>query len=165
MPNVLIIDDEREVCTFFLHLLEGKGYCVKLGSNGKDFSAFIQQYSFDLALIDVKLPDTNGLELLKQLKAIQPSCKAIIMTGYSTVKTAVEAIKYGASDYIEKPFDDIDELEKTIEELLDNKLHASQHDMYKLAEALGFVVGMNKEMNDLIKLAYKVAKKKRQRVN
>lgn len=159
MPNVLIIDDEREVCTFFLHLLEGKGYCVKLGSNGKDFSAFIQQYSFDLALIDVKLPDTNGLELLKQLKAIQPSCKAIIMTGYSTVKTAVEAIKYGASDYIEKPFDDIDELEKTIEELLDNKLHASQHDMYKLAEALGFVVGMNKEMNDLIKLAYKVAKK------
>lgn len=159
MPNVLIIDDEREVCTFFLHLLEGKGYRVKLGSNGKDFFTFIQQYSFDLALIDVKLPDINGLELLKQLKAVQPSCKAIIMTGYSTVKTAVEAIKYGASDYIEKPFDDIDELEKMIEELLDNNVHASQHDMYKLAETLGFIVGTNKEMNDLIKLAYKVAKK------
>jgi two-component system, NtrC family, response regulator len=159
MPNVLVIDDEREVCTFFLHLLEGKGYQVKLGWNGKDFFKLIQQYSFDLALIDVKLPDTNGLELLKQLKAIQPSCKVIIMTGYSTVKTAVEAIKYGASDYIEKPFDDIDELEKTIEELMDSEIHSSQHDMYKLAEALGFVIGTNKEMNDLIKLAYKIAKK------
>ncbi|EZP75325.1 two component sigma-54 specific Fis family transcriptional regulator [Parageobacillus genomosp. 1] len=159
MTNVLIIDDEREVGTFFLHLLEGKGYRVKLGWNGKDFLTLIQQYSFDLALIDVKLPDTNGLELLKQLKAVQPSCKAIIMTGYSTVKTAVEAIKYGASDYIEKPFDDIDELEKTIEELLDSEIHSSQHDMYKLAEALGFIIGTNKEMNDLIKLAYKIAKK------
>ncbi|WP_017436889.1 sigma-54-dependent transcriptional regulator [Saccharococcus caldoxylosilyticus] len=159
MTNVLIIDDEREVCTFFLHLLEGKGYRVKLGWNGKDFFTLIQQYSFDLALIDVKLPDTNGLELLKQLKAVQPSCKAIIMTGYSTVKTAVEAIKYGASDYIEKPFDDIDQLEKTIEELLDSEIHSSQHDMYKLAEALGFIIGTNKEMNDLIKLAYKIAKK------
>ncbi|QSB49282.1 sigma-54-dependent transcriptional regulator [Parageobacillus toebii] len=159
MPNVLVIDDEREVCTFFLHLLEGKGYHVKLGWNGKDFLKLIQQYSFDLALIDVKLPDTNGLELLKQLKAVQPSCKVIIMTGYSTVKTAVEAIKYGASDYIEKPFDDIDELEKTIEELMDSEIHSSQHDMYKLAEALGFVIGTNKEMNDLIKLAYKIAKK------
>jgi two-component system, NtrC family, response regulator len=159
MTNVLIIDDEREVCTFFLHLLEGKGYRVKLGWSGKDFLKLIQQYSFDLALIDVKLPDTNGLELLKQLKSVQPSCKAIIMTGYSTVKTAVEAIKYGASDYIEKPFDDIDELEKTIEELLDSEIHSSQHDMYKLAEALGFVIGTNKEMNNLIKLAYKIAKK------
>lgn len=159
MTNVLIIDDEREVCTFFLHLLEGKGYRVKLGWNGKDFFTLIQQYSFDLALIDVKLPDTNGLELLKQLKAVQPLCKAIIMTGYSTVKTAVEAIKYGASDYIEKPFDDIDQLEKTIEELLDSEIHSSQHDMYKLAEALGFIIGTNKEMNDLIKLAYKIAKK------
>jgi two-component system NtrC family response regulator len=159
MTNVLIIDDEREVGTFFLHLLEGKGYRVKLGWNGKDFLTLIQQYSFDLALIDVKLPDTNGLELLKQLKAVQPSCKAIIMTGYSTVKTAVEAIKYGASDYIEKPFDDIDELEKTIEELLDSEIHSSQHDMYKLAEALGFIIGTNKEMNDLLKLAYKIAKK------
>lgn len=159
MANIVVIDDEREVGTFFLHLLEGKGHHVKLGLNGKDFSRLIKEHPFDLAFIDVKLPDTNGLDLLKQLKSELPSCKAIIMTGYSTVKTAVEAIKYGASDYIEKPFDDINELERLIEGLLGSGSTSSQNDMYKLAETLGFIVGKNKEMNDLIKLAYKIAKK------
>jgi two-component system, NtrC family, response regulator len=159
MSYILVIDDEREVGTFFLHLLEGRGYRVKLGFSGKDFSKLIQQYSFDLAFIDVKLPDTNGLDLLKQLKRTQPTCKAVVMTGYSTVKTAVDAIKYGASDYVEKPFDDIEQLEELIEGLLNNGIASSQDDMYKLAETLGFVVGTNKEMNDLLKLAYKIAKK------
>lgn len=159
MGNILVIDDEREVGTFFLHLLEEKGYKVKLGFNRKDFTKLIQQHSFDLALIDVKLPDTNGLDLLKQLKRSCPSCKAVVMTGYSTVKTAVEAIKYGASDYVEKPFDDIDQLEQLIDGLLNSGATSSQNDMYKLAETLGFVVGTNKEMNDLLKLAYKIAKK------
>jgi two-component system, NtrC family, response regulator len=159
MKNILVIDDEREVGTFFLHLLEGKGYNVKLGFSGHDFLRLIKEHSFQLALIDVKLPDTNGLELLKQLKTAMPSCKAMIMTGYSTVKTAVEAIKYGANDYIEKPFDDIDELEQLIEGLLDSHSTSSQDDMYRLAETLGFIVGKSKKMNDLIKLAYKIAKK------
>ncbi|WP_035019009.1 response regulator [Anoxybacillus flavithermus] len=103
-----------------------------------------------MALIDVKLPDTNGLDLLKQLKVSLPFCKVVVMTGYSTVKTAVEAIKYGASDYVEKPFDDIDQLEQLIDGLLYSGVPSTQNDMYKLAETLGFIVGTNKEMNDLL---------------
>lgn len=159
MYNILVIDDEREVGTFFRHFLEEKGYHVTLGFSGKDFSTLIRQHRFDLALIDVKLPDTNGLDLLKQLKLSFPACKAVVMTGYSTVKTAVEAIKYGASDYVEKPFDDIDQLEQLIDGLLQSGATSAQNDMYKLAETLGFIVGTNKEMNDLLKLAYKIAKK------
>ncbi|GGJ74140.1 two-component system NtrC family response regulator [Anoxybacillus voinovskiensis] len=159
MYDILVIDDEREVGTFFRHLLEEKGYHVTLGFSGKDFSQLIRQHRFDLALIDVKLPDTNGLDLLKQLKLSLPACKAVVMTGYSTVKTAVEAIKYGASDYVEKPFDDIDQLEQLIDGLLQSGATSAQNDMYKLAETLGFIVGTNKEMNDLLKLAYKIAKK------
>lgn len=159
MGNILVIDDEREVGTFFQHLLEGRGNKVKLGFSGEDFFQLIQQYKFDLAFIDVKLPDANGLNLLKQLKRSCPSCKAVVMTGYSTVKTAVEAIKHGANDYIEKPFDDIEQLERLIDELLSDGPLSSQDDMYKLAETLGFIVGTNKEMNDLLKLAYKIAKK------
>ncbi|WJQ00934.1 sigma-54 dependent transcriptional regulator [Geobacillus stearothermophilus] len=159
MGNILVIDDEREVGTFFQHLLEGKGNKVKLGFSGKDFFQLIQQYKFDLAFIDVKLPDANGLNLLKQLKRSYPSCKAVVMTGYSTIKTAVEAIKHGANDYIEKPFDDIEQLERLIDELLSDGPLSSQDDMYKLAETLGFIVGTNKQMNDLLKLAYKIAKK------
>lgn len=159
MNSILVIDDEREVGTFFRHFLEEKGYDVKIGFNGKDFSELIRKHHFDLALIDVKLPDTNGLDLLKQLRISIPSCKVVVMTGYSTVKTAVEAIKYGASDYIEKPFDDIEQLEQLIDGLLHSGATSMQNDMYKLAETLGFVVGTNKEMNDLLKLAYKIAKK------
>lgn len=159
MKKILIIDDEREVGNFFCHLLEEKGYSVKVGLTGEDFQTFIQNEQFDLALIDVKLPDTNGLELLKQLKAVQPSCKAVIMTGYSTVKTAVEAIKKGASDYIEKPFDDIFQLEQTLENLLSSEENAFLPQADKIAGTLGFVIGNNKEMNDLVKLATKIAKK------
>lgn len=158
MKKILIIDDEREVGNFFSHLLGEKGYSVKVGFSGEDFQAFIQNDVFDLALIDVKLPDTNGLELLRQLKSMQPGCQVVIMTGYSTVKTAVEAIKNGASDYIEKPFDDISELEQTLENLLSSKDHSSSNPD-KLADTLGFVIGKNKEMNDLVKLATKIAKK------
>ncbi|MDQ0162893.1 sigma-54-dependent transcriptional regulator [Aeribacillus alveayuensis] len=159
MKNILIIDDEKEVGNFFRHLLEEKGYTVKVGLNGEDFKKFIQQDLFDLALIDVKLPDTNGLELLKQLKATHPLCKVVIMTGYSTVKTAVEAIKNGASDYIEKPFDDITQLEQTLENLLSDEEASSQTDVDKLADTLGFIIGNNQGMNELVKLARKIAKK------
>ncbi|ANB61328.1 sigma-54-dependent transcriptional regulator [Anoxybacteroides amylolyticum] len=159
MRHILVVDDEREVGTFFRHLLEEKGYHVTLGFSGQDFFQLIRQHRFDLALIDVKLPDTNGLDLLKQLKLSLPACKVVVMTGYSTVKTAVEAIKYGANDYVEKPFDDIDQLEQLIDGLLHSGATSAQNDMYKLAETLGFMVGTNKEMNDLLKLAYKIAKK------
>ena len=159
MANILVIDDETEVGTFFLHFLEEKGFHVKIGYNGKDFRRLLQEQAFDLAFIDVKLPDANGLNLLKQMKKTTPSCQVIVMTGYSTVKTAIEAIKNGASDYIEKPFDDLDQLETLIEELLNTRSTSSDHDMYELSESLGFIIGKNKEMNDLVKLAYKIAKK------
>ncbi|RKJ07026.1 response regulator, partial [Butyricicoccus sp. 1XD8-22] len=79
--------------------------------SGKDFSQLFVQRAYHLALIDVKLPDTSGLDILKDLTEQMPSCKTIVMTGYSTVKVAVEAIKLGANDFIEKPFDDLDGLE------------------------------------------------------
>lgn len=159
MKKVLVIDDEREVGNFFRHLLEEKGYDVKVGLNAEDFSNLISLHSFDLALIDVKLPGTDGLHLLKQLKATHPSCKAVIMTGYSTVKTAVEAIKNGANDYIEKPFDDISQLEKTLEDLLNSEKFSSPANTDKLADTIGFIIGNNKKMNELVKLAEKIAKK------
>lgn len=159
MGNILIIDDEREVGNFLFYLLTSKGFNVSLGYNGKDFQHLVQQKNYDLAMIDVKLPDVNGIDLLKQLKLENPSCKVIVMTGYSTVKTAVEAIKFGANDYIEKPFDNIDEIEKLVEHLLVSQPTLSQHDMHQLAENLGFVVGNSTEMKHLLTLAYKIAKK------
>ena len=121
MIKALIIDDEREVGNFLTHLLLEKDYEVDVGYSGSDFNRLCEKNTYDLAMIDVKLPDVDGLQILKEISRSMPRCKTIIMTGYSTVKVAVEAIKLGASDYIEKPFDDIDHLETIIDNLLQNK--------------------------------------------
>ncbi|QOY36665.1 sigma-54-dependent transcriptional regulator [Anaerobacillus isosaccharinicus] len=159
MANLLIVDDEREVGNFLAHLLGGRGYHVTVVYSGKDFFAELEKKQYQLAMIDVRLPDTNGLEILKRLKKIQPACKSIIMTGFSMVQTAIEAIKLGANDYIEKPFDDIDQLEHSIEEMLKNDLTHGQNEINEIASKLDFVVGESEQMRHLLTMAFKIAKK------
>ena len=157
--QILIIDDEKEVGNFLVHLLTSRGYVVKVGYNGDDFSRLLEEDSYQLAMVDVKLPDTSGLILLAKLKEKYPACKTIVMTGYSTIKTAVEAIKLGANDYIEKPFDDIEQLERLIDQLLDNTITSEQNTMFQLATESGLIVGESPLMNKLITMAYKISKK------
>ncbi|HWO97611.1 MAG TPA: sigma-54 dependent transcriptional regulator [Bacillus sp. (in: firmicutes)] len=160
MTNLLIVDDEKEVGTFLSHLFTSKGYGVKVANSGKEFSSIdFTVHHFDAAMIDLNLPDADGLSLLQNLKKWQPTCKVIIMTGYSTIQTAVNAMKLGASDYIEKPFDDIDLLEKQIDQMIISNTHSTQEYITGLANEIGLIVGQNKEMNQLIQMAYKVAQK------
>ncbi|MDQ7860395.1 response regulator [Peribacillus frigoritolerans] len=105
MVHLLVVDDEKEVGTFLSRLFTMKGYLVQVVNSGKEFHEIDwNQQRFDVAMIDLKLPDCDGLSLLQHLKQLQPRCKVLIMTGYSTVKTAVDAMKLGASDYMEKTF-------------------------------------------------------------
>jgi len=163
-PGILIIDDEYEVGNFFKRLLERKGYNVCVAQNGKDFSVLIKNEDFRLAMVDVKLPDTNGLEVLEQIKSTQPYCEVVIMTGYSTTRTAVKAIQLGAFDYVEKPFEDIDELENLIEKALEFGRQASQNgaewaEWMDIAQQQGFQVGSTPSMKRLATVAHKIAKK------
>ena len=112
--RILIIDDEADVCSFFRRLLKKKGYEVTTATNELDALRALGETSFSVAMVDLKLPDTDGLTLLQKIKARQPACEVIIMTGYSTVKTAVTAMQQGAYEYLEKPFDDIGEIETLI---------------------------------------------------
>ncbi|EKN67154.1 two component sigma-54 specific Fis family transcriptional regulator [Schinkia azotoformans LMG 9581] len=159
MTHVAIIDDEREVCTFLEHFLTSKGFTVKVAYSGEQSDLLMDGPPFQLAMIDVKLPDTNGFAILKKLKEKQPNCKVIIMTGFSTVKTAIEAIKLGANDYIEKPFDDLDQLEALIDEMITHDASIVQSEANRLAGEVGFITGQNEEMNHLLTIAYKIAKK------
>lgn len=159
MTHVLIIDDEREVCTFLEHFLTSKGFTVKVAYSGEHSDLLMDGHPFQLAMIDIKLPDTNGFSILKKLKEKQPNCKVIIMTGFSTVKTAVEAIKLGANDYIEKPFDDLDQLEALIDEMISHDATIVQGEAKLLADEVGFITGQNKEMEHLLTIAYKIARK------
>lgn len=79
--NVLIIDDESDVCNFFRRLLSKKGYEVTTATNEQDALRALADKHFSVSLVDLKLPDTDGLTLLKAIKERQPACEVIIMTG------------------------------------------------------------------------------------
>ncbi|GEN33554.1 MULTISPECIES: sigma-54-dependent transcriptional regulator [Aneurinibacillus] len=158
MAHILVIDDEVEVTTFFKYFLQKMQHTVTVAHDTRQINDVIENDVFDLAIVDLKLPDTDGLAILKNIKKVQPSTQVIIMTGYSTVKTAVDAIHMGAYDYIEKPFDDILKLKQIIEQALHSQsLQTDELDM--ISEETGFIIGANQEMRRIIEIAKKVAPK------
>lgn len=165
MPvQVLIIDDEADVCSFFRRLLTKKGYEVTTATNEPDALLALAAHSFSVAMVDLKLPDTDGLTLLQAIKSRQPACEVIIMTGYSTVKTAVTAMQQGAYEYLEKPFDDIGEIEDLISRAVAQGDPQQQgghgkEEWSEVASAVGFQIGSSPLMRRLVSLAYKVAGK------
>jgi DNA-binding NtrC family response regulator len=102
--KVLVIDDEQIVRTSCSRALVPEGYDVKLAKNGLEGLSMIKEEGFEIILTDLKMPDMDGIEVLKRIKEGWPSIEVIIITGYQTVDTAVKSIKLGAFDYIEKPF-------------------------------------------------------------
>jgi len=162
--QVLIIDDEADVCTFFRRLLTRKGYQVVTAANKPEALAALEAAQFNVALVDLKLPDTDGITLLEIIKSRQPSCEVIIMTGYSTVKTAVTAMQLGAYEYLEKPFDDIDQIEELVARAAGSgaslmRGDSSVDEWAEVAQGVGFRVGTAPSMKRMVSLAYKVAGK------
>jgi DNA-binding NtrC family response regulator len=104
--NVLVIDDERSIRNACHMILTDHGYSTDSRATGRAGLQAISQGSFHIVLLDLKLPDLDGMEILQKVVKDQPDTLVIIMTGYSTVKNAVEAMKIGAFDYLPKPFDD-----------------------------------------------------------
>lgn len=159
MKRILVVDDEKEICTFFSYLLRRKGYQVTSVQSGREALAIIESEKFHLALLDLKLPDLDGLTLLKKLKEKTCRCQVIIMTGYSTVKSAITAMQLGALDYIEKPFDDLNELEKLIDSALTTRSYADDEDLQEAASEAGIVLGKSHQMLRIIDLARRIAVK------
>jgi two-component system NtrC family response regulator len=158
--QVLIIDDEADVCTFFRRLLTRKGYDVATAVNLAEAQRALDARSYQVALVDLKLPDTDGLFLLQLIKSRQPACEVIIMTGYSTVKTAVTAIQLGAYEYLEKPFDEIDAIEALIERAAASVQGPVAEDEWsEVAREVGFQVGTSVAMRRLVSLTFKIARK------
>lgn len=85
-------------------------------NNGEQALRLLREHKISVALLDLVLPDVNGIDLLKKIKVMQPFCVVIMMTGFSTTREAVSAIQHGAYGFLMKPFDNIDDLEKLIVE-------------------------------------------------
>ncbi len=164
VPGILIIDDEQPVGTFFTRLLRTKGYRIGVASSGAQAHEHIARENYDVAMVDLKLPDADGLSLLQHIKSAQPRCEVIIMTGYSTTRTAVKAIQFGAFDYIEKPFDDIELVEQLIEKAIlfgktAGQLGKSSYSWSEVTERIGFQVGKTPQMIKLVNIAERIATK------
>ena len=104
--RILVVDDERVICDACHLVLTEEGHRVEEYTSGETGLNAIRQGVYDVVLLDMKLPDTDGMEILKIARKEKPGLCVIVMTGYSTVSNAVEAGKLGATDYLSKPFTD-----------------------------------------------------------
>lgn len=102
--KIMVVDDEPIIREGMLRILEGTEFAVETFASGYLALEKLQEASFDLLITDLKMPGMGGMEVLKSIKVLQPEMPVIIITGYSSVDTAVEAMKNGAIDYIAKPF-------------------------------------------------------------
>jgi two-component system, NtrC family, response regulator HydG len=122
--NLLIVDDELIVRDSLGKWFREEGYDVSIADSAREALSLIAEKKFDLALLDIKMPGTDGVELQRRMKEFAPETITIIMTGYASVETAVAALKNGAYDYITKPFDP-DDVAHTVRNALAHK-HADQ---------------------------------------
>ncbi len=117
--NILVVDDDMSVRTTFSSVLRQEGYRVTAVKNGYEAIKAIDEESFDLALVDLGMPGMDGIRVLEKIKTRRPQTRVIIFTGYGSITTAVEAMRKGATDYLNKPFSP-EELKAGVKKALEN---------------------------------------------
>ncbi|MBC8154643.1 MAG: sigma-54-dependent Fis family transcriptional regulator [Bacteroidetes bacterium] len=123
MEKILIVDDNNDICLLLERYLSKQGYKTASALRGDDGLALLRKDTYELVICDFKLPDIDGLEMLRRIKVLHPSTAVIIITGYSDVRVAVQTVKHGAYDYVTKPLYP-DEILYTIKGALDRRLQS-----------------------------------------
>lgn len=119
MANILIVDDEISISQLFQIALQKSNHTVDTANSGEEAIKKIKQHFYDVIVTDLSMPNMTGMELLPKIKEISPETSMIMMTAYGSTKTAVDAIKLGAYDYLTKPLQ-LDDLQKTIQNALNH---------------------------------------------
>jgi len=151
-PRILVVDDEESHRIMLRAVLKDEGYEVVEAADGSEAVQAVEQEPFDLVLLDVRMTTMDGIEALTEIRKISPLIPVLIMTAYASVKTAVEALKAGAMDYLTKPLD-IDELKVLIEKALE--LYHLREENLTLKERLGDrfdfskIIGKSRKMREL----------------
>ena len=116
-PSILVMEDDHSVATGLEMVLSEEGFGVDLAATGKLALEAFRQKRFDLLVADLRLPDIDGMEIIRQVKRQKPETEVIVITGYGTTATAVEAMKLGVHDFLPKPFTE-DQIKIAISEAL-----------------------------------------------
>ena len=159
--SVLVVDDEPDIRSLLTDLLNDEGYTVKVAQSGAEAIAAVTKDAPDLVMMDVKLPDQDGLAVLKQLKRDHSELEVIVMTAFGGSSTAIKAMEHGAYDYVTKPFE-IDDLLATLKRVFEhadmsNEVSALRLELGKSAAEKERIVGSSKPMLEVFKLIGKVA--------
>jgi two-component system response regulator PilR (NtrC family) len=159
--RLLIVDDEESLTDFLSLLFLQEGYGVETARSVEGARRELARQSFDAVLCDVMMPDGSGLDLLREIKAAEPSPPVIMMTAYTSTKTAIEAMKLGAADYVSKPFD-VDELKIVVQKALE-RAELSRENIYlrrELEQKYTFnnIIGKSSRMQAIFTLIERIAR-------
>jgi DNA-binding NtrC family response regulator len=131
--RILIVDDDESIRKVLTTILEDNGYTIDAVGTGREAIEKAEETFFNLALIDIRLPDMEGINLLSKIKESTPRMRKIIITGYPTLQNAVEAVNKGADAYLMKPFD-VEKVLVTICEQLKKQEAENKYSQDKVAE-------------------------------
>jgi len=131
--RILVIDDDESIREVLTSILEDKGYIVDTAENGKEAIKKLEAEFYNLALVDIRLPDMEGTKLLTAVKETSPRMVKIIITGYPSLQNTIEAINKGADGYIVKPIK-VESLLDTIKEHLKKQQEAKTYNQEKIKE-------------------------------
>jgi signal transduction histidine kinase/DNA-binding response OmpR family regulator len=172
--KILVIDDEPGMCSSLKELLTGSNYDVVATQSGREAIAKLKKDSFDLVLTDIKMPEISGLDILREIREIDPEIIVILMTGYASLESALDAIKNGAFEYLLKPVE-FTQLEISIrrglekresslarKQLLEDLEHANLHlnvhlqeinALYEAGKSLSSTLDLKELLNKIVALA------------
>ena len=158
--NLLIIDDERSIREACREIAQSLGFSALVADSAEQAFRTLELQSFDAVLLDLRLPGTGGLDVLRRIKARRPEAVVVVVTGYGTVQSAVQAMKNGAYDYVTKPFS-VDELKLLLERVASHLKLKSENRLLreKVKSKQGFagIVGRAPEMEKLYRIIAKAA--------
>jgi two-component system response regulator HydG len=159
--NLLVVDDERSVRDGCRDVAQSLGFSTFVAENAEHAYKVLESQNIDVVLLDLRLPGVSGLEILPQVKSRRPDAEVIVITGYATVQSAVQAMKLGAYDYVTKPFN-VEELRLLLERVAAHLRLASENRLLreKIKARQGFagLVGRAPEMEKLYRLIAKVSR-------
>ena len=159
--KILIVDDDESIRNMLSIVLKQEGFIIDLAEDGLSFFKKIKKNKYDLIISDIKMPDINGMELLRKVKSVNPDIPVIMITAFASTNDAVEAMKFGAEDYIIKPFN-IEELKILIFKSLYRKDIENENLELKkklVAQKDDFenIIGQNTKMLEIFELVDSIA--------
>lgn len=159
MDKILIIDDEQSIIDSIAMVLDNQGYSVDSCLNGACAIQKVQNINYDLILLDIKMPKMDGIEVLEKIKSIDNESVVIMISGHGTIDTAVEAIRKGAYDFLQKPLPDLYELQLIIKNAIEYK--KSKDEIKRVRKEFkdsNKIIGSSQKIKDVLGLVSKFAK-------